>query len=85
MVLPNGKVVVEKFGDVEHQIKKARVDGMRSLIDKNKVDALVAQINMLKQTEDVYVAMMGQEKYNEKVVHLMNQMPGMEKLPEAVG
>jgi hypothetical protein len=38
VVLPNGKVVMEKFGDVEHQIKKARVDGMRSLIDKNKVE-----------------------------------------------
>ena len=48
-------VVVEKDGDVKHQMKKARVDGMRSLIDKNNVEALVTQINMLKQMEDLYV------------------------------
>ena len=77
---------MEKYGDVKHRMKKVRVDGIQSLIEKNKVDALVAQINMLKQMEDVYVGTMGQEKYNEKVVHLMNQMPGMdEKLPEAPG
>jgi uncharacterized protein YlbG (UPF0298 family) len=86
VVLPNGKVVMEKFGDVEHQIKKARVDGMRSLIDKNKVDALVSQMNMLQQMKDVNVGIMGQEKYQAKLVHLMNQMPGMdEKSPEEPG
>ena len=86
VVLPNGKIVMEKFGDVEHQIKKARVDGMRSLIDKNKVDALVSQMNMLQQMKDVYVGMMGQEKYQAKLVHLMNQMPGMdEESPEEPG
>ncbi len=26
---------VEKYGDVDHQIKKARVDGMRSQVTKN--------------------------------------------------
>jgi hypothetical protein len=33
---------MEKYGDVDHQMKKVRVDGMLSLIEKNKVDALVA-------------------------------------------
>ena len=59
---------------------------MLSLIEKNKVDALVAQINMLQQMKDVYVGTMGLEKYKAKMVHLMDQMPGMnEKLPEAPG
>jgi len=86
VVQANGLVVMEKYGDVEHQMKKVRVDGMLLLIKKNKVDALVAQINMLQQMKDVYVGTMGQEKYKAKMVHLMDQMPGMnEKLPEASG
>ena len=34
----DGTVAVEKYGDVDHQAKKAKVDGIRSVIDKNRVD-----------------------------------------------
>jgi hypothetical protein len=37
---PMGKGV-EKHGDVDHQINKARVDGMRSQVTKKKIDAIV--------------------------------------------
>jgi uncharacterized protein YlbG (UPF0298 family) len=86
VVQANGLVVMEKYGDVDHQMKKVRVDGMLSLIEKNKVDALVAQINMLQQMKDVYVGTMGLEKYKAKMVHLMDQMPGMnDKLTQESG
>ena len=39
VVQPDGTVAVEKYGDVDHQSKKAKVDGMHSVIDKNRVDA----------------------------------------------
>ncbi len=48
----NGLVLSE---DVEHEAKKARVDGMRLVIDKNKVEAVNAQISVMRQLEDVYV------------------------------
>ena len=40
---PVGKGV-EKYGDVDHQIKMARVDGMRLQVAKNQIDAIVQQI-----------------------------------------
>ena len=80
IVQANGSVVVEKYGDVDHQAKKARVEGMRSVIDKNRVDAIVSQIAVMRQTEDLYVKRMGREKFEQQMVNLVNQMPGMEKV-----
>ena len=68
---------VEKYGDVDHQIKKARVDGMRSQAEDIKVKTIIAQINVLRKNEAIYKSMMGAAKYQEKMVQLMNQMPGM--------
>ena len=70
----NGSVLSE---DVEHEAKKARVDGMRSVIDKNKVEAINAQISVMRQLEDVYVSRMGRDRYELQLVNLVNQMPGM--------
>ena len=70
----NGSVLSE---DVEHEAKKARVDGMRSVIDKNKVEAITAQIALVRQLEDVYFSRMGRDRYELQLVNLVNQMPGM--------
>jgi hypothetical protein len=42
------------------------------------VDAIRMQIEVLKQMESGYVWRMGQDKYDNMIVLLMNQMPGME-------
>ena len=60
---PDGTVVVEKYGDVDHQSKKAKVDGMRSVIDKNRVDAIMSQISVMRGLEEIYVGRMGREEY----------------------
>lgn len=73
----DGSEVIEKYGDVEHQAKKARVEGMRSVTDKNKVDTIMSQISVMKQLEDVYVNRLGREEYERQLIHLANQMPGM--------
>ena len=72
--------MVEKYGDVDHQAKKARVEGMQSVIDKNRVDAILLQIVVMHQTGDLYVKSMGREKFEQQMVNLVNQMPGMEKV-----
>ena len=80
---PDGTIVVEKYGDVEHEAKKAKVDGMRSVIDKNRVDAIMSQISVMRGLEEIYVGRMGREEYERRLVNLVNQMPGMiEKTPE---
>ena len=38
----------EKYGDVDHQIKKARVDGMHLQVTKNQIDAIVQQIRVMQ-------------------------------------
>ena len=73
----DGAEVIEKYGDVEHQTKKAKVDGMRSVTDKNKVDTIMSQISVMRQLEEVYVSRLGREDYERQLIHLANQMPGM--------
>jgi hypothetical protein len=74
---PDGSEVIEKYGDVEHQAKKARADGMRSVTDKNKVDTIMSQISVMLQLEEVCVSRLGREDYERQLIHLANQMPGM--------
>jgi uncharacterized protein YlbG (UPF0298 family) len=77
VVQPNGTVVVEKYGDIDHQSKKAKVDGMGSVIDKNRVDATMSQISVMRGLEEIYVGRMGKDEYELRLVDLANQMPGM--------
>jgi hypothetical protein len=76
---------VEKYGDMDHQIKKIRVEGMQSQVLKNhadaiktRVDAIRTQIELMQQMESVYVRRMGQDKYDDMIVLLINQLPSME-------
>ncbi len=77
---------VEKYGDVDHQIKKIRVEGLQSMVLKNRadaiktcVDAIRTQIELMQQMESIYVRRMGQEKYDEDmIVSLINQLPSMD-------
>jgi hypothetical protein len=70
---------VERYGDVNHQVKKVKVAGLQSMVEKNQVDAIVSQIDVIQRMKDVYGKIMGQEKYDEKIVALMNQMPGTDR------
>lgn len=47
------------------------------MIDKNKVDAIMSQIAVMRQLEDVYVNRLGRDEFERQLVHLANQMPGM--------
>ena len=73
---------VEKYGDVDHQLKKIRVEGMQSQVLKNRgdaiktnVDAIRTQIELMQNMESVYVRKMGQSKYDDMIVSLINQLP----------
>ena len=44
---------VEKNGDVDHQMKKVRVDGMRSQVEKNIVKWIVSQINVMRDNAEI--------------------------------
>ncbi len=60
VVSRDGTKRVEKYGDGDHQIKKRRVLGiMQSVVEKNNVDAIVSQIAVMRQMEEICVKRMG--------------------------
>ncbi len=75
---------VEIYDNVDHQLKKARVDGMHSQVEKNLVESIVLQINVRRQNEEIYKSMLGVTKYQEKIVQLMNKLPGLANMDNVV-
>ena len=45
---------------------------------KTQEDAIRMQIELMQQMESVYVRRMGQDKYDDMIVLLINQLPSME-------
>lgn len=65
----------EKSG--ESEMKKMKMDGMQSQVEINKVTRITNQINLMERMKEIYVRSMGIEKYEQKIVGLINQMPDM--------
>jgi hypothetical protein len=66
-------------GDVDHQIKKARVDGMRSQVAKNQIDAIVQQIKVMRENEEILVGVHGKNEYDRMIAALVIKMSGVEQ------
>ena len=66
----------ERYGDVEQQLKKARVVGMQAQAEKILVETIQTKLKLLRENADVYKSMHGEEVYNKMVVDLINKMTG---------
>jgi hypothetical protein len=66
----------ERYGDVEHQLKKARVVGMQAQAEKISIETIQTKLKLLRENADVYKSMHGEELYNKMVVDLINKMTG---------
>ena len=66
----------ERYGDVEHQLKKARVVGMQAQVEKITIETIQTKLMLLKDNAEVYEAIHGVEEYNKMVVDLLNKMTG---------
>jgi hypothetical protein len=69
--------IVSDKDDVDQQAKKAKIDGMRSVIELKKIEAINTQIAVMERLENVYVARMGRDAYKRKLVNLANKLPDM--------
>ena len=67
---------VEKYGDVDHQLKKVRLSGMQAHAEKIMVDTISTQIKNLKENADVYKSVHGESVYNNLLVSLISKMTG---------
>ena len=66
-------------GDIENQMKKARVEGMNSQIDKNNIATIFEQIKMMRDQKEMLVMAYGRDTYKSMVLGLMNGLPGLKK------
>ena len=66
----------EQYGDVKHQLKKARVVGMQAQAEKISIETIQTKLKLLRENADVYKLMHGEELYNKMVVDLINKMTG---------
>ncbi len=67
---------VEKYGDVDHQLKKVRLSGLQAHAEKIIVDTISTQIKNLKENADVYKSVHGETVYNNLLVSLISKMTG---------
>jgi hypothetical protein len=66
----------ERYGDVEHQLKKARVVGMQAQAEKISIETIQTTLKLLRENADVYKSMHGEGLYNKMVLDLINKMAG---------
>ena len=60
-------------------MKKARIEGMNSQIDKNNIANIFEQIKMMKDQEEMLVMAYWRDTYKLMVLGLMNGLPGLKK------
>ena len=70
---------VETHGDVDNQIKKARIEGMKSHVNKIDIEAIIAQVQIMRANEEIMIGSLGKKQYNDQIVHLLGQLPGLNK------
>ena len=68
---------INQFGDVDHQLKKARVVGMKAQAEKIAIDTIQTKIQHLHENGTVYRSVHGEQCYNKMLVALINKMTGM--------
>ena len=84
-VMGKASCPVKTHGDVEHQIKKARIQGMHLHVAKIGIDAIIAQVSALRENKDVLIEALGREQFDAQIVHLLGQLPGLPKIQSSGG
>jgi len=67
----------DPFMDVEHQLKQARVVGMRAQAAQIALQSIQTKIQMLRENAEVYIQTHGQHGYNEMIAGLLTRMARM--------
>jgi len=67
---------VDTHGDMEYQMKKARVDGIKVYTKKIAVESIISQIAVMKDNEDLYKEMLVEHAYKTQLVGLLSELSG---------
>jgi hypothetical protein len=67
----------DPFMEVEHQLKQARVVGMKAQAAQIALQSIQTKIQMLRENAEIYIQTHGQHGYNEMVAGLLSRMARM--------
>ena len=67
----------DPVNDVDQQLKQARVVGMKAQAEQIAINTIQTKIKLLWENADVYIAIHGQQGYNEMLAGLVNRMARM--------
>jgi hypothetical protein len=67
----------DQFMEIEHQLKQARVVGMKAQAAQIARQSIQTKIQMMRENADVYILINGQEAYNEMLASLLLRMARM--------
>ena len=67
----------DPFWEIEHQLKQARVVGMRAQAAQIAIQSIQTKIQTLRGNADVYIQIHGQQGYNEIIASLLSRMARM--------
>ena len=70
---------IDTHGDVDNQIKKARIEVMKSHVNKIDTEAIIAQVQIMRANEEILIGSLGKKQYDDQIVHLLGQLPGLNK------
>ncbi len=59
---------IETHGDVDNQIKKARIDGMKSRVNKIAIEAIIAQVQIMRANKEILIGSLDKKQYNDQIV-----------------
>ena len=66
---------------IDDELNGARVSGMKSQIQQNKIIAISNQIKILQENKNLYVSSIGQDEFDKQIVNLIRQLPGLNGTP----
>ena len=65
--------------DLDLMLKKVKLDGMRMQNEKNIIDSIVSQINVIRDNENAYVSCFGQQQFDAQIALLLGKLPGLNR------
>ena len=70
---------IETHGDSDNQIKKARIEGMKSDVNKIDIEAIIAQVQIMRANKEILIGSLCKKQYDDQIIHLLGQLPGLNK------
>jgi hypothetical protein len=61
-VMDKASCHLETHGDVDNQIKKARIEGMKSIVNKIDIEVMIAQVQIMRANEEILIGSLSKKQ-----------------------